>query len=120
MVQQRAEERCEYCRIPDEAYDLPFHVEHIVANVHQPNDDQGNLAWACPRCNSYKGTNLATIDPVTGERVDVFNPRADVWDRHFAMVDFEIVGLTDIGRGTAHLLRMNAPRRIEHRRELMS
>lgn len=76
-VRQRAGERCEYCHVPDQDAELPFHVEHIVANVHQRNDDPSNLAWACPRCNAHKGTNLTTLDPDTSERVDVFNPRTD-------------------------------------------
>jgi 5-methylcytosine-specific restriction endonuclease McrA len=80
LVRQRAGERCEYCHIPDRGSELPFHVEHIVASVHQRNDDPSNLAWACPRCNLHKGTNLTTIDPFTGERADVFNPRTDVWE----------------------------------------
>ena len=51
MVRQRAGGRCEYCHFPDHALDLPFHVEHIVAVVHRPDDEPMNLAWACPRCN---------------------------------------------------------------------
>lgn len=119
VVRQRAGERCEYCHIPDHNAELPFHVEHIVANVHQRNDDLSNLAWACPRCNAHKGTNLATLDPDTGDKVDVFNPRQDAWDEHFQMDDFVILGLSGIGRGTAELLRVNIPLEIEHRREMM-
>jgi hypothetical protein len=118
-VRQRAGERCEYCRVPDRDSELPFHVEHIVANVHQRNDDPSNLAWACPRCNAHKGTNLTTLDPDTGERIDVFNPRTDAWNEHFRMDDFVIVGTSATGRGTAALLRMNMPLEIEHRREMM-
>jgi hypothetical protein len=92
IVRQRAGQRCEYCRIPDAALDLPFHVDHIVASVHQRNDDPPNLAWACPRCNLGKGPNLATIDPVTGTRVGVFNPRLMVWSEHFELRESEIVG----------------------------
>lgn len=119
LVRQRAHHCCEYCRVPDYGYELPFHVEHIIANVHQPNDDLSNLAWACPRCNLYKGTNLVTLDPDTGGKVDVFNPRTDKWDHHFVMEDFTIKGLTDVGRGTVKLLRMNTSERIDHRREMM-
>jgi 5-methylcytosine-specific restriction endonuclease McrA len=75
LVRQRAGRRCEYCRLPDFAVDLPFHVEHIVANVHQVDDSATNLAWACPRCNLRKGPNLTTIDPETATKVDLYNPR---------------------------------------------
>ena len=34
LVWQRAGDLCEYCRIPQEAMPLiPFHVEHIVAQM---------------------------------------------------------------------------------------
>ena len=29
-VQQRADDRCEYCRLPQEFSELHFHVEHII------------------------------------------------------------------------------------------
>lgn len=52
---------------------------------------------------------------MTGDKVNVFNPRTDVWDEHFAMQDdFSIVGLTGIGRGTVvRLLQMNTLCRID-------
>lgn len=120
LVRQRAGQRCEYCRVPEEAYRLSFHVEHIVASVHQPNDDPSNLAWACPRCNAHKGANLATIDPQTGNQVNLFHPREDVWEQHFAMGQFVISGLTPVGRGTASLLQMNTSLRVELRQLYMA
>jgi hypothetical protein len=119
-VRQRAGQRCEYCRIPDAALDLPFHVDHIIASVHQQNDDPTNLAWACPRCNLGKGPNLATIDHATGSRVDVFNPRTMNWSDHFEIRDGAIVGLSPCGRGTAKLLGLNSEQRVEHRRVLIA
>lgn len=120
LVRQRAGQRCEYCHVPEEAYRLSFHVEHIVASVHQTNDDPSNLAWGCPRCNAHKGTNLATIDPQSGEQVKLFHPREDAWERHFEMEDFVVRGLTPLGRGTVHLLQMNHALRIELRQLYMT
>ncbi len=111
-VRERAGNRGEYCRLPQEAYDLTFHVEHIVASQHQRDDDLSNLALACDRCNLNKGTNLVTIDQETGERVNLFNPRTDSWEDHFSFVGAEIVGLTATGRATARLLQMNSERRL--------
>jgi 5-methylcytosine-specific restriction endonuclease McrA len=65
FVRTRANGRCEYCRLPDVAQRLPFHVEHIIAKQHGGNDNVENLAWACDRCNAYKGPNLSGIDPQT-------------------------------------------------------
>jgi len=65
LVRQRAGQQCEYCRIPEMAFRLSFHVEHVVPLQHGGTDQPENLAWACPKCNVFKGTNLATIDPET-------------------------------------------------------
>ena len=35
--------------------------------------------------NAFKGPNLSTIDPLTGGKVDVYNPRTDEWSKHFAI-----------------------------------
>jgi hypothetical protein len=120
LVRQRAGERCEYCHFPDHALDLPFHVEHIVAVAHRSDDSPMNLAWACPRCNLRKGTNLSTIDPDSGQRVDLFHPRTMAWNEHFVIDDGRITGLTSCGRGTVRLLDMNEAQRLMHRRLLIA
>lgn len=112
LVRERAEACCEYCRVSDGAYPVPFHVEHIVASVHQRDDRPDNLAWACPRCNAYKGPNLATIDPDGGTQVQLFNPREHRREEHFELRDGVINGLTPIGRGAVRLLQMNQPQRV--------
>ena len=118
LVSQRAGERCEYCRIPQEATPLiPFHVQHIVARQHGGSDASDNLALACDRCNAYEGPNLTSIDPETGQTVAVFNPRQDAWRDHFVLRGGRIMGLTPTGRATVQLLNMNAPRRVELRKE---
>ena len=76
-VRERAGFRCDYCNLPEEAVPLVrFHVEHVIARQHldQNQDDLDNLALACDRCNAYKGTNIASIDPETGQRADLFHP----------------------------------------------
>lgn len=120
LVRQRAGNRCEYCHLPQEAYDVTFHIEHVVASQHEQNDDPSNLALACDRCNLHKGTNLASIDPETGEIVPLFNPRTDVWVEHFALVGAEIIGQTPTGRATVRLLQMNSERRIILRTRLLA
>ena len=119
FVRRRAAGRCEYCRIPDRALILPFHVEHIVASIHKTDDSLENLAWACPRCNLRKGTNLTTIDPETTTHVSVFHPRTMSWDEHFAIRDGIIVRNTSCGRGMVRLLDMNNENRLQHRRRLI-
>jgi hypothetical protein len=120
LVRQRAGDRCEYCALPQHAVDGRFHIEHVVARQHREDDTPANLALACSRCNLHKGTNLSSIDPVTGEVVAIFNPRTDAWSEHFAFQGPEIIGLTPKGRATVRLLHMNARHRVQLRSSLMS
>ena len=92
-----------------------FHVEHIVAQQHQGSDDPANLALACNRCNGYKGPNLSSVDPDSGQIVPLFHPRQDSWRDHFIVRGGEIHGLTPTGRATVRLLNMNALHRVELR-----
>ena len=119
LVHTRARERCEYCRIPQDAVEATFHVEHCIAKQHRGDDDPGNLALACDRCNLYKGPNLTAIDPTSGEIATLFHPRRERWEDHFSLQGAIIVGLTSSGRATIQLLRMNAPRRLHLRRVLL-
>ena len=116
LVRRRAGDRCEYCRIPQEAdVFFAFHIEHIVAQQHQGSDDPTNLALACSRCNAYKGPNLSGIDAETGNVVRLFHPRQDAWRDHFVVRAGIINGITPTGRATVRLLNINAPHRVELR-----
>jgi 5-methylcytosine-specific restriction endonuclease McrA len=118
FVRQRAGGRCEYCYLPEEADELPFHVEHIIARQHGGTDDNANLCWACSRCNLYKGPNIASIDDAVDTIVALFNPRSDEWTTHFEMRDVCIIGRTAVGRATVKLLQMNDSRRVDLRQDL--
>jgi hypothetical protein len=61
--------------------------------------------------------NLASIDPETGQQVNLFRPREDRWDDHFTMQSGVIFGLSSIGRATVELFNMNNLRRIELREQ---
>lgn len=120
IVRQRAEERCEYCRLPgNSAPFLTFHVEHVQSQQHIDDDSLENLALACPDCNRHKGPNLTSIDPVTRDVVPLFHPRKDCWSDHFRLDGATIVGLTPTGVVTARLLNMNSPERIRIRELLI-
>jgi hypothetical protein len=120
FVRRRAANRCEYCHIHQEATPfIAFHIEHIIAKQHLdvPQEDSLGLAYACDRCNAFKGPNISSIDPITGDKVDVFNPRTHAWSEHFAFSGGVIAGLTPIGRATVRLLNMNDSRRVELRQQ---
>lgn len=118
FVRQRAGFKCEYCKIPEAATPfITFHADHIVAQQHLIDDSLDNIAQSCDRCNAYKGPNLSSIDPESLATVDLFHPRRDNWSDHFELVSGQVSGKTATGRSTARLLNMNAPRRVQLRRE---
>jgi hypothetical protein len=121
-VSQRAADRCEYCRLPQDAVVATFHVDHVIARQHQDSSSEtpDQFALACDRCNLYKGTNLSSIDPASGEVVLLFNPRQDAWSDHFRMEGPLQMGRTPTGRATVRLLQMNAQNRVELRASLLS
>jgi HNH endonuclease len=108
-VWQRADQRCEYCRIPFPYYRLPFQIDHIIARQHHGKTDLDNLALACFHCNRHKGPNIAGRDSLTGEIVRLFHPRTDVWSEHFRIERAVLNGMTGIGRATVEVLAVNAP-----------
>ena len=106
-VRHRAAGRCEYCLFPESASDLPFHIDHIIAQKHGGQSESENLAWACFSCNLHKGPNIAGLDPDTRELTALFNPRADGWSDHFAWDGVLLRGKTAIGRVTVAVLDIN-------------
>lgn len=104
--------------IPQRALLARFHVEHIRAVSHGGSDDDENLCLACPRCNRLKGPNPSGYDPETDALTRLFNPRDDSWASHFVWDGVRIVGVTDIGRATVSLLRLNGEDRLMVRRAL--
>jgi hypothetical protein len=75
LVWRRACNCCEYCRMPQAFDDLTFQIDHVIAVSHGGPTRAGNLCLACFACSSFKGPNLAGIDPVTKKVVPLFNPR---------------------------------------------
>jgi hypothetical protein len=106
-VIDRAGGRCEYCHFPEAAAELPFHVDHIIAEKHGGPTESANLAWACFSCNSHKGPNIAGLDPLTGNLTRLFHPRSDIWNEHFAFEGAWLRGITDVARTTIAVLNMN-------------
>lgn len=67
----------------------------------------------------YKGPNLTSIDPVSQDITELFNPRIASCTDHFETTGGEIIGKTAVGRATVLLLQMNAPRRRQLRESIM-
>jgi hypothetical protein len=47
LVRQRAGNRCEYCRVPQEYDKLPFEIDHVIARKHRGPTRASNLCLAC-------------------------------------------------------------------------
>jgi HNH endonuclease len=118
-VVQRADDRCEYCQIHQADAASRHQVDHIVAEKHGGETVLDNLALSCLLCNRREASDIAALDPQSGQLTALFNPRAQIWPEHFQIVDSQIVGLTAEGRTTAVFLRFNSPERILEREELI-
>jgi hypothetical protein len=75
-------------------------IEHIIPRKHGGGDDDQNLALACIDCNLAKSSNLTGIDPATGQIEQLFNPRTQFWQEHFAWQGTVLLGLMPNGRAT--------------------
>ncbi len=115
LVRQRAGHRCEYCRMHQSLQGGTFHIEHVRPLARGGDSELPNLALACPGCNLHKSDRVEILDQTTGEVVPLFHPRQSNWHEHFDWDDFEIVGLTPIGRATIAALHFNVARRIRIR-----
>jgi len=118
-VRRRASSRCEYCLIHEDDSYARHQLDHITAVRHGGETTLQNLALACFLCNRYKGSDVAALDPSTGEVVRLFDPRRQQWKDHFTLRGALIVPLSATGRATISLLRFNAPERVIERRELL-
>lgn len=114
-VSQRAGDRCEYCLLAQHDAYFSHEFDHIVAEKHGGLTTFENLAWSCFDCNRFKGSDIASCDPESGELVPLFNPRIQAWAEHFVIHEGMIRGLTPSGRATERLLKFNLPERVEVR-----
>jgi|SRR5450432_3642888 len=118
LVYERATGKCEYCLIHDDDTYRPHEVDHIVAEKHGGQTDEVNLCLSCFDCNRHKGSDLASLDPSSGDIVLLFHPRHDIWENHFTIDGGLIQAISPQGSATARLLDMNNPRRVAERTAL--
>ena len=78
------------------------------------------MYYLCMFCNKYKGTDLTSIDPESGEIAPLFHPRRQCWEDHFRLDNAQIVPLTATGRVTVTLLQLNRSERVAEREILLT
>lgn len=117
-VRLRAGHRCEYCRLSQARQEATFHVDHVIPLRQGGTTTLDNLSLACVSCSLRKGARVTARDPASGKEVRIFNPRAQAFRDHFAVLENgKLMGKTPAGRATIDLLRMNRDLAIELRLE---
>ena len=102
---------CRYCLTVEANSGVRLTYDHITPLSKGGETDFENVCLACSACNEFKADATHAVDPVTGEPVALFNPRAQVWREHFVWSTdtTRIEGVTATGRATVLALRMNQP-----------
>lgn len=118
-VRHAAGDRCGYCLSRQGLVFAPLEIEHIVPVAAGGGDEEENLWLACRMCNGYKGPQTHGLDPVSGRRIRLFNPRTRQWNRHFIWDETgtKIIGITASGRATVAALQLNNVIAVMVRRE---
>lgn len=109
MVVKRAFRCCEYCK-SQRAYATEFFtIDHIIPTIKGGTNEFDNLAYSCSGCNTLKSDITSILLKEEQEWIALHHPRLQKWEDHFAWNgDYtEVIGLTDTGRVTTELLRMN-------------
>lgn len=100
---------------------LAHQIDHVIPEKHGGRTDAANLALSCSLCNKHKGSDLVSIDPLTGQITPLFDPRQQIWAEHFTLLDDGILASsTREGRTTIRLLQLNRTERVEERKLLQS
>lgn len=119
-VTQRAAGCCEYCLSQASYSATPFSIEHIRPVSQGGQSDIDNLALACQGCNNFKYTTVEALDPLTGSRVPLYNPRLHIWADHFQWTSNGclLLGTSKTGRATIERLKLNREGIVNLRRTL--
>src|SRR6266852_820320 len=113
LVEARAGGACEYCRLPQAASGILFHIEHLLPRSRGGRTAMANLALSCPGCNLAKADRTTGLDEF-GQTQSLFNPRDYEpwllgWHLHFVLdrASGIIVARTSVGTATIKTLRIN-------------
>jgi hypothetical protein len=106
-IRRQAKNRCGYCLLPQSLNPALLEIEHLLATANDGTDNEENLWLACRLCNGYKGIQFEAVDPESGKKVLLFNPRTQDWNEHFRWREEKIVGKTACGRATVQSLKLN-------------
>ncbi len=116
-VREASCDRCGYCLSPQRYVMGKLEIEDIIPRALGGSDDELNLWLSCSLCNRYKGSQITGVNPFSGETVELFNPRTQIWNEHFCWSPdgAQILGLTPIGQATVEVLHLNNELAVEVR-----
>ncbi|NET45513.1 HNH endonuclease [Okeania sp. SIO2B3] len=102
---------CCYCLTSEINSGIRMTYDHIYPISKGGKTSFENVCLACQSCNEFKGNIIEVIDPLTGEKVFLFNPRQQEWLHHFQWSYYgtKMEGITAVGRATIIALRTNNP-----------
>jgi hypothetical protein len=121
LVAERADGRCEYCRLHENDASFTHEVDHIYAEKHDGPTVEANLCVACADCNRNKGSDICSLDLETGEVVALYHPRRNRWAEDFQLLDTGVIEpLSAHGRVTVRLLRINRLDPVAERARLLA
>jgi hypothetical protein len=115
LVRERAKRRCEYCQTQERVV-IYMEVDHIIPVVKGGASTLDNLCYCCRICNTYKHDHVDDIDPETGTKYALYNPRQDNWADHFYWEGTVLAAKTAVGRVTIHRLQINRELNRESRK----
>jgi hypothetical protein len=111
QIDEADRRRCCYCWTSEANSGIPMTIDHIHPISKGGETSFENVCFACRTCNEFKADHIQAVDPLSGNTVVLFNPRAQIWSEHFrwSADGAHIEGVTTVGRATALALRMNNP-----------
>jgi hypothetical protein len=120
FVAERAGYCCEYCLLHEDDSYTPHQIDHIISRKHGGLSEAENLAYACLRCNAWKGSDLGSLSEATGRLIPLFHPTRQRWRDHFQLIGAVIEPLTEEAVVTARLLKLNLDKRVIERKVLLA
>ncbi len=118
-VRRRANFLCEYCHTDERWQLVQFTIDHIIPISEGGTGELENLALACFHCNRKKSDKQSVSDSQTNSIIPLFNPQKMLWNEHFIWSEdgLRIISLTEIGRVTIELLKLNRERILQIRQD---
>lgn len=107
--------RCGYCGVSETSVGGELEIDHFHPQAAGGSDDIGNLIYACPACNRFKGDYAPA--PNAPDSLRLLHPQRDDLGAHVEeTVHGRLMGLTPRGWFHIQRLHLNRAQLVELRR----